>query len=53
MRSLITCTRRKYNENNEVKEDKIGKAYSMHGVEEECKQGSGENTRRKETTKKT
>jgi hypothetical protein len=36
-----------------VKEDKIGKAYGTHGVEEEYKQDFGENARRTETTRKT
>jgi hypothetical protein len=43
----------KYNQNDLVKEDEIGSAYSMHQGEEECIQGFGGKARRKETTMKT
>jgi hypothetical protein len=34
-------------------EDGMGKIYSTHGTEEECIQGSGEKSRKKEAPRKT
>jgi hypothetical protein len=31
MRSLIICILREYNQNDQVKEDEMGRAYSKHG----------------------
>jgi hypothetical protein len=52
MRGFIMFTLHKYNQNDQVKEDETGSACSMHGGEKERIQGSGEKTRRKETTTK-
>jgi hypothetical protein len=43
----------KYNENDEIREDEMGRACSMHGREEECIKSFGGKSKRKETTRKT
>jgi hypothetical protein len=53
MRSFITCTLRKYNRSDQVKEDEMGRACNTDGGEEEFMQGFGGKERRKESTKKT
>jgi hypothetical protein len=52
MRSFMTCILRKYNYNDQIKEDEMGRACTTHGGEQECIQGFGEKARRKETTRK-
>jgi hypothetical protein len=41
------------NLNDQVKEDELGRACTMHGREDECLQGFGCKTRMEETTSKT
>jgi hypothetical protein len=43
----------KYNYNDEIKDDEMGRACSMHGGEAKYMLGLGRKTRRKETTRKT
>jgi hypothetical protein len=43
----------KYNQNDQVKDDKIGMACSTNGGEEECIQDISGKARRKETTRNT
>jgi hypothetical protein len=42
----------KYNSNDQVKEDEMGRACSANGEEEECIEDFGGKARRKETTRK-
>jgi hypothetical protein len=51
MRSFRTYSLAKYNQNDEVKEDEIGRENSKNG-EEECMQDIGGKARRKETTRR-
>jgi hypothetical protein len=56
MRGFITCTLLKvlvYTQNDQVKEDKMGRVCSMNGREEKCIKDMGGKARRKETTRKT
>jgi hypothetical protein len=43
----------KYNQNDQVKEDEMGRACSTNGGEEECMSDIGGKARRNETIKKT
>jgi hypothetical protein len=53
MMSFITCTLPKYNLNDQVKEDELGRECGTNGGEEECIQDIGGKSRRKETIGKT
>jgi hypothetical protein len=43
----------KYNYNDGVKENEMGRAFSTHGREEECIQDFGGKARREQNTRKT
>jgi hypothetical protein len=52
MRNFITCTLPRYNENDQVKKNEMGRAYCTH-EEKNAKQGFGGEIGRKETARKT
>jgi hypothetical protein len=52
MRSFVTCTFAKYNENNYVKKNQMDRTCSTYGKTEEIIEGPIGQVRRKEATKK-